>query len=101
MAVHPGLISLNKLRIEQSLNQNLCENKSIQDRRGEKEETNAFRADLGRFENIGNGEIQLEYKRNTTKPTQHRSRIYQPSLRQTNPKPRIWADLLPDDEKIG
>jgi len=62
----------------------------------------------------------LEYKRNTTKPTpkqktinaeslndyhdmdtQHRSRIYQPSLRQTNPKPRIWADLLPDDEKIG
>jgi len=54
MAVHPGLISLNKLRIEQSLlvcvsiyiwglkrkktyNQNLCENKSIQDRRGEKE----------------------------------------------------------------
>jgi hypothetical protein len=59
-------------------------------------ETNAFRADLGRFENIGNGEIQLkqimnmeqrkfirnylEYKRNTTKPTPKQKTINAESL---------------------
>lgn len=98
MAEHPGRVSLNKLLIEQPLNQNLYENTNKQDRRGEKEENIAFGAGLGRIENIGNSEIQLEYKRNTVKRDQHRRCIDKSSLRQTNPKPRIWADLVPDDK---